>query len=190
MRFIHHPSHLHPRTGRLKLIVQVLIAGFLWLGGRLTAEELFEMERIRDPKTLNAIIEQDWHLVPGSLETRQKLISINVGELWKGQPYRVPVRMVVPANRRAKGFHLTGGSTPARLKEDARLNPLEQALLKGGVGLVTTVVQEPGTYGQRQLAIEAERRFFETLNPRYKIQYYGPPHSCVLSQQPMLRRNI
>ena len=81
MRFIHHPSHLHPRTGRLKLIVQVLIAGFLWLGGRLTAEELFEMERIRDPKTLNAIIEQDWHLVPGSLETRQKLISINVGEL-------------------------------------------------------------------------------------------------------------
>ena len=175
MRFIHHPSHLHSRTGRLKLIVQVLIAGFLWLGGRLTAEELFEMERIRDPKTLNAIIEQDWHHVPGSVETRQKLISMNVGELWKGQPYRVPVRMVVPANRRAKGFHLTGGSTPARLKEDARLNPLEQALLKGGVGLVTTVVQEPGTYGQRQLAIEAERRFFETLNPRYKIQYWAWP---------------
>ena len=139
------------------------------------AGNLFEMDAIRDPKTLEVEVLQDWHIVEGLIDTRQKLVTINVGDLWPGQEYRVPVRMVVPADRKAKGFHLTGGSTPTRLRQDTKSNPLERDLLHGGVGLVFTVVQEPGTYGQREMAQAAERRFAETLNPRYKIQYWAWP---------------
>ena len=85
------------------------------------------------------------------------------------------VRMVVPADRKAKGFHLTGGSTPSRLQKDVRPNPTEQTLLEGGVGLVITVVQEPGTYGQREMAHASEKKFAESLNPRFKIQYWAWP---------------
>jgi hypothetical protein len=137
--------------------------------------KVFDMEKIRDPSTLQIKILQDWHKVQGPTETRQKLVTINVGDLWPGQEYRIPVRMVVPANRKAKGFHLTGGSSPSRLQKDARPNPTERELLEGGVGLVITVVQEPGTYGQRALSQAAEKRFAETLNPRVKIQYWAWP---------------
>jgi len=152
-----------------------LIAFLLASRGVSVAGEIFDVDAIRDPGTLEIELLQDWHLVEGPIVTRQKLVTINVGEMWSGQDYRVPVRMVVPADRKAKGFHLTGGNTPARLERDAKSNPLDQELLKGGVGLVLTVVQEPGTYGQRELARAAERRFAETLNPRYKIQYWAWP---------------
>ena len=137
--------------------------------------KVFDMEEIRDPSTLQIKVLQDWHQVKGIIVTRQKLVTINVGDLWPGQEYRIPVRMVVPSNRKAKGFHLTGGSSPSRLQKDARPNSTERELLEGGVGLVITVVQEPGTYGQRALSQAAEKRFAETLNPRVKIQYWAWP---------------
>ncbi|MBT7404922.1 MAG: hypothetical protein HN754_02300, partial [Opitutae bacterium] len=137
--------------------------------------KVFDMKEIRDPSTLQIKVLQDWHPVNGVIETRQKLVTINMGDLWPGQEYRIPVRMVVPANRKAKGFHLTGGSSPSRLEKDTRPNPNERELLEGGVGLVITVVQEPGTYGQRALSQAAEKRFAETLNPRVKIQYWAWP---------------
>lgn len=140
-----------------------------------SASDIFDMGALRNPKTLRVEVLQDWHVVEGRIATRQKLVSINVGELWPGQEYRVPVRMVVPADRKAKGFHLTGGSTPTRLQQDTKPNPLERELLHGGVGQVFTVVQEPGTYGQREMAQAAEKRFAETLNPQYKIQYWAWP---------------
>jgi len=152
-----------------------LIAFLLANRGICAAGEIFDMDAICDPGTLEVEVLQDWHIVHGQIATRQKLVTINVGEMWPRQEYRVPVRMVVPADGKAKGFHLTGGNTPARLEKDAKPNPLDQELLKGGVGLVFTVVQEPGTYGERELARAAERRFAETLNPRYKIQYWAWP---------------
>ena len=136
---------------------------------------VFDMKEIRDPSTLQIKVLQDWHKVQGSIATRQKLVTINVGDLWPGQEYRVPVRMVVPVNRKAKGFHLTGGSSPSRLQKDARPNPTERELLEGGVGLVITVVQEPGSYGQREMANASEKKFAESLNPRFKIQYWAWP---------------
>ena len=154
----------------LTLTVLALATGRVSVAG-----DIFDMNAIRDPKTLEIEVLQNWQVIEGSITTRQKLVSINVGEMWPGQDYRVPVRMVVPANRKAKGFHLTGGSTPVRLKQDAKLNALERELIRGGVGLVYTVVQEPGTYGERDLAKAAEQRFAETLNPHYKIQYWAWP---------------
>lgn len=151
------------------------IIGILAIFSDVLVAEIFDMEAICDPSTLDIEVLQDWHPVEGEIETRQKLVTINVGELWSGQDFRIPVRMVVPGSQRAKGFHLTGGSTPARLKEDIRPNGVFRELLSGGVGLVFTVVQEPGSYGERDLARAAEERFARTLNPHFKIQYWAWP---------------
>jgi len=147
------------------------------LGGHSASasDPVFDMTAIQDANTLQIEVLQDWHAVSGSIATRQKLVSINVGDLWEGQEYRVPVRMIVPENQKAAGFHLTGGSTPSRLRMDTKPNQVERELLKSGVGLVLTVVQEPGTYGQRAMAAAASQRFAETLNPHYKIQYWAWP---------------
>ena len=66
------------------------------------SKPLFDMAAMLDASTLKIDVLQDWHLVNGPVPMRQKLISIEVGQLVPGQPYRVPVRMIVPANRKAK----------------------------------------------------------------------------------------
>ena len=134
------------------------------------------MDAMRDAATLEIKVLQDWRTVKGpNIATRQKLITINVGEIWPGQDYRLPVRMVVPVNRKARGFHLTGGNSPRNLERETRPRGVNLELLKGGVGLVMTVVQEPGSYGKGDLGGEAEARFAKSLNPRYKIQYWAWP---------------
>jgi len=136
---------------------------------------LFDMDAIRNPANLEIEVLKDWHPVAGKVPTRQKHVTINVGEIWPGRDYRIPVRMVVPADRKAKGFHLTGSSSPKRLMSDTRPNGWAEVLIQGGVGLVYTVVQEPGTYGERELGRASEARFAETLNPHHKIQYWAWP---------------
>ncbi|MEM7698387.1 MAG: hypothetical protein AAF236_08295 [Verrucomicrobiota bacterium] len=136
---------------------------------------IFDMEAIRDPATLKIGVLQDWRVVEGPVATRQKLITIQVGEIWEGQEYRVPVRLVVPVDRKASGFHLTGGHSPRNLEHDTRLQRVDLDLLAAGVGLVNTVVQEPGTYGEGELARASEERFAKSLDPRHKIQYWAWP---------------
>ena len=143
--------------------------------GLLIAGEIFDMNAIHDPTTLDVEVLQDWHPVEGRVATRQKLVTINVGELWPGQNFRVPVRLIVPLDQRAKGFHLTGSSSPDRLQHDTKPTGIDKELLAGGVGLVVTVVQEPGTYGEKAMAQAAEERFAQTLNPHFKIQYGAWP---------------
>ena len=60
------------------------------LSGVLVAE-IFDMDAICNPSTLDIEVLQDWHPVEGEILTRQKLITINVGELWSGQDFRIPV---------------------------------------------------------------------------------------------------
>ena len=107
--------------------------------------------------------------------TRQKLITIRVGELVPGKEYRLPVRLIVPHDRKAKGFHLTGGHQLRNMQNDFPPRGLDAELLRGGVGLVFTVVQVLPASGQPELGRMAERRFIETLNPKYSIQYWGWP---------------
>ena len=147
------------------------------LAGTQTQSEpaLFDMVAIGDASTLETEVVQDWHRVGGPVPTRQKLVSIKVGEMWPGQDYRMPVRMVVPANSKAKGFHLTGGSNPQRLKQESRLSALDQELIRGGVGLVYTVVQVLQQSGLRELGRASEERFARTLDPHDKIQYWAWP---------------
>lgn len=171
-----HPQELATRLHWIKTKL-ICVTILMFLGNQVceASTSVFDMMAIQDPDTLEIEILQDWHFVPGPIATRQKLVTINVGDLWEGQEYRVPVRLVVPGHQKAQGFHLTGGSTPSRLSTDTKPNRLERDLLSSGVGLVFTVVQEPGSYGQRELAANASKRFAETLNPRYKIQYWAWP---------------
>ena len=140
-----------------------------------TRAKLFDMERICDPDTLEARVIQDWHPVPGPCPTRQKSVTIKVGELWPGQDYRIPVRFIVPEGRKARGFHLTGGHRLEQLQRDVRVRDVEEELLRRGVGLVYTIVQEPRTYGEGELAAEMYRRFIKTLDPHYSLQYWAWP---------------
>ena len=141
----------------------------------LQSAPLFNMAKILDANTLEVKVLKDWHEVRGEVATRQKLITIRVGELVPGKEYRVPVRMVVPAKAKARGFHLTGGHNPAQFQQDLQPRGVDRTLLAGGVGLVQTVVQVLQVSGQRELGRLADRRFVETLNPHYSIQYWGWP---------------
>ena len=67
------------------------------------AAELFDMAAIRDASTLDVKVLKDWYPVRGEVMTRQKLITIRVGELVPGKEYRLPVRLIVPHDRKAKG---------------------------------------------------------------------------------------
>ena len=136
-----------------------------------------DMEELLDESTLDVEVIEDWHRVEGATPTRQKYMTINVGELWPGQQYRVPVRLIVPAEQKAKGFHLTGANTLKRIQRDTEIQGVATGLIRGGVGLVKTVVQEPRTWGQGPLGDEMRKRYIETLNTRYSIQFWGWPAS-------------
>lgn len=169
-------QHCCHASGRARLLIALsLVASSCSLSTTAEALDVFDMDAIRNASSLKTEVIQDWRTVSGPVITRQKLVTINVGEIWPGQEYRVPVRMVVPASGKARGFHLTGGNSPRTLERETRPRGHDLELLQGGVGLVKTVVQEPGTYGQAELGRESEARFATTLNPRHKIQYWAWP---------------
>lgn len=131
-------------------------------------DDLFETTEIRDVSTLDAKVLQDWHVDTVNGKTRQKLIEIKVAEWWPGQDYRVPVRMIVPRERKAKGFHITGGHPYKSLRKDAQMSRLESRLLEGGVGVVYTIVQPlQGLPGGAVLSRAMSDRFGQSLNPRH-----------------------
>ncbi|MGB0600242.1 MAG: prolyl oligopeptidase family serine peptidase [Rubripirellula sp.] len=132
--------------------------------------DLFSTEEILDESTLDTKILQDWHVDEVTGATRQKLIEINVAELWPGQDYRIPVRMTVPLKGKAKGFHITGANAYEGLMEDSQPSEFEAKLLAGGVGIVKTVVKPlrqipgKGNLERQMMAMMQKER-----NPRYSI---------------------
>ena len=159
----------------MKMVKLSLLIG-IWLGALAApAAPLFDMAAIRDASTLDVKVLKDWYPVRGEVMTRQKLITIRVGELVPGQEYRLPVRFIVPHDRKAKGFHLTGGHQLRNMQNSFPPRGLDVELLRGGVGLVFTVVQVLPASGQPELGRKTERRFIETLNPKHSIQYWGWP---------------
>ena len=124
--------------------------------------DIFNTEEILDESTLDIKILQDWHVDEVTGSTRQKLIEINVAEWWPGQDYRIPVRMIVPLEGKAKGFHITEQIHMKDLMKDSRPTDFQAKLLAGGVGIVKTHVkafrQIPGKQGLEQ---KMGRRFHE-----------------------------
>ena len=141
-------------------------------------EPFLDMSEMLDASTLKVEVMQDWHPVEGdrrSVATRQKWITIEVGELVPGKSYRIPVRMIVPAQTKAKGFHLTGGHGLSGFSKDVRPRGVDEELIRGGFGLVHTMVQGLEQSEQGDLGRASKDLFIETLNPRYSIQYWGWP---------------
>ena len=131
----------------------------------VSTDSLFSTKEILDETTLDTKVLQDWHSVGA---TRQKLIEINVADWWPGQDYRIPVRLIVPLEGKAKGFSITGSNAYEGLMEDNRPTEFQAKLLAGGVGVVETHVkafrQIPGKQGLEQKMM---RMFMQDLNPRY-----------------------
>jgi len=133
-----------------------------------TVDSLFSSEEILDESTLDIKILQDWQIDTETGTTRQKLIEINVAKWWPAQDYRIPVRMIVPLEGKAKGFSITGANPYEGLMEDSQPNDFQAKLLANGVGIVKTHVkafrQIPGKRGLEQ---KMGRMFMKDLNPRY-----------------------
>ncbi len=159
----------------LQSIFLMLLIGITVSAQNPEAKGPIDLAEMLDASTLDVKVIEDWHLVEGPVSTRQKVINICVGEVWPGQDYRIPVRMVVPADGKAKGFHLTGGHGLRDFPQDKRVQGLDQILIEGGVGLVETIVQTLNQSDQEELGREMDAKFIETLNPRYSIQYWGWP---------------
>ena len=106
-----------------------------------TSRPIFNTEEILDESTLDIKILQDWHVDEVTGTTRQKLIEINVAEWWPEQDYRIPVRLIVPLEGKAKGFSITGANPYEGLMEDSRPTDFQAKLLAGGVGIVKTHVK-------------------------------------------------
>ena len=152
------------KTIRLLSLLPVLMIAF---AATLNAAEipLFNTEEILDESTLEPKTLQDWHPVGA---TRQKLVEINVAEWWPGQDYRIPVRLIVPLEGKAKGFHITGTKETESLNDDINPNAFEAKLLANGVGLVKPVIKLinniPGKKGLQQ---EMQKLYMKDLNLRY-----------------------
>jgi Ca2+-binding EF-hand superfamily protein len=137
---------------------------------KATVGPIFNTEEILDESTLDIKILQDWHVDEVTGATRQKLIEINVAELWPGQDYRIPVRMTVPLKGKAKGFRITGANAYEGLMEDSKPSEFEAKLLAGGVGIVKTVVKPLRQIpGKRNLQRQMMAMMQKERNPRYTI---------------------
>ncbi|NQT74373.1 MAG: hypothetical protein HQ553_16650 [Chloroflexi bacterium] len=123
----------------------------------------FVIEEIRDASTLDIDVIEDWHLDSFGGQTYQKLIEITVTEWWTGEIFRVPVRMVSPADG-ATGFVITGGTID--VDGDQVPGELEQALLGNAVGVVYTQVQSLNEY-RPNLEAEMFGYFLEAGDMRY-----------------------
>ena len=143
---------------RYNLLILLLLGSILTCSSAIAVQhsedsaklKLFDMRAILDPSTLEPEVIQDWRLVPGPVETRQKIVTINVGQIWPGQMYRIPVRMTVPANHRAIGFHLTGANNFRSIRNHKRLNQTDQPLIQRNIGLVDTVIQDLRSIGMKK----------------------------------------
>jgi hypothetical protein len=131
-----------------------------------SAETYFNMKEIRDPSTLNVSVVKDWHAVGGETATRQKVVEITVGSAYPGKDYRVAVQFAVPADRKAKGFHLTSGVSD----RDMRMRGFENELIRAGVGLVKTRIANTSGDIKRP----RDDLFYKTLDPRYRNFWIWP----------------
>ena len=152
------------KTNMTKILIGAAAVFFVATG--VSGETYFNMKEIRDPGTLKVSVIKDWHAVGGLAPTRQKVVEITVGQAYPGKDYRIMVQFAVPADKKAKGFHLTGGVSG----RDMQMRGSDSELIQAGVGLVKTHINNlPG-----DLKKPRDELFYKTLDPRYRNFWIWP----------------
>ncbi|MDP6044671.1 MAG: hypothetical protein QGH94_11645 [Phycisphaerae bacterium] len=149
---------------KTKLLICAAAVFFAVTG--VSAETYFNMKEIRDPGTLKVSVIKDWHAVGGRTPTRQKVIEITVGQAHPGKDYRIKVQFAVPADKKAKGFHLTSGVSD----RDMTPRGFDSELIQAGVGLVKTHIGNISG----DLKKPRDDLFYKTLDPRYRNFWIWP----------------
>ncbi|MCH8949924.1 MAG: hypothetical protein IIB87_06060 [Chloroflexi bacterium] len=162
----------------LALLAAVLVAGLFALASpvaRAGDPPLFDPVEFLDESTLDVVVLDDWHVDTVNGTTRQKLIEINVAEWWPGQDFRMPVRLIVPLDGKATGFHITGGHAYGSFDNDVGPTWYDAQLIAGGVGVVQTVVRPIESLpGGAQLAQDMLARLLQTHDLRYTTTWIWP----------------
>ncbi|MDF1858859.1 MAG: PhoPQ-activated protein PqaA family protein [Verrucomicrobiales bacterium] len=131
------------------------------------ADPLFDIQSIRDAKSLEVVVLEDWKPSPKDSSVRQKLIEITVCEWWPGQKVRLPVTLNAPADGKACRNIVVANQPLA--KRAATPTGGQLSLLKNyGVGIVLIgmgtidAMEPPGElhHGMRE-------QLLKTRNPRY-----------------------
>ncbi len=149
-----------------KTTLLICAAVFFFAVTGVFAETYFNMKEMRDASTLKVSVIKDWHAVGGPAPTRQKVIEITVGQSHPGKDYRIKVQFAVPADKKAKGFYLTGGVSD----RDMQMRGTESELIQAGAGLVRTHIGNlPG-----EMKKPRDELFYKTLDPRYRNFWIWP----------------
>jgi hypothetical protein len=157
-------SNMVSKTNMTKTLIGT--AAFFFVVTSVSGETYFNMKEIRDPSTLKVSVIKGWHAVGGRAPTRQKVVEITVGQAHPGKDYRVMVQFAVPADKKAKGFHLTSGVSD----RDMMMRGSDSELIRAGVGLVKTHINNlPG-----DLMKPRNELFYKTLDPRYRNFWVWP----------------
>ena len=141
--------------------------GAIALGEPFSTKRIFDKSEIQNPDTLDAKTTVEWHPVPGESSLKRKLVEIAVCEWWPGQPARVPVTFVVPAD---------GGpvenvlliNMPLSLKPAKPSGPALALAKEKGVGLIMVgmgVIEGMQPIGE--LHLRMRERMLATQNVRY-----------------------
>ncbi|MAS96260.1 MAG: hypothetical protein CMO55_23910 [Verrucomicrobiales bacterium] len=148
---------------RLFLILSLLLPCF----SSLRAEELFDLEAIRDVESLEIEVVQDWKQAPKDPAVRQKLIEVTVCEWWPGQKVRLPVTLNAPAGRgpcRNVIVANQGLAAKPALPVGGQLELLkEQGVGVVLIGMGTIDAMEP----KGQLHLGMRKQLLETKDVRY-----------------------
>lgn len=102
-----------------------------------TREPLFDLSAIRDTRSLETSVIEDWKPNEKFPDIQQKLIEITVADWWPGQPVRIPVTLNAPSDTsQLPCRNIFVGNMPLRNRMATPSGPALSLLKEKGVGLV------------------------------------------------------
>ncbi len=134
-------------------------------------QELFDIDAIRDPSTLEVKVLSDWAVSKKEPTVRQKLIEITVCEWWPGQKVRLPVTLNAPVDGRVCRNVIVANQG---LAERATLPAKGQMTLlkEHGVGVVLigmSTIDMMKPVGKLHLGMK--EHLLATKDPRYTVAW-------------------
>lgn len=153
------------------MLTRLMLLSFLYLPfvPSTFGEELFDLDYIRDPESLEVRVIEEWRPHPNISDIQQKLVEIVVAEWWQGQKVRIPVTLNAPMDsEKLPCRHVIVANMPLKLQTATPNGPSLDLLRKKGVGVVLVgmgTIDDMAPAGQLHLGMEAQ--LLKTKNPRY-----------------------